>query len=114
MADPGDLHQQVRHRREVLPHGRSELQPQVRQLVTGGHQGIENLQNLGGSIALFYTVSIAEPVCWHHHQSKADPESLHRQQGVRAEGVLRCPSRDSGPLLRRRLCRRDVSCYGQQ
>ena len=40
LADPGDLHQQVRHRREVLPHGRSELQPQVRQLVTGGHQGI--------------------------------------------------------------------------
>ena len=54
LADPGDLHQQVRHRREVLPHGRSELQPQVRQLVTGGHQGAENLQNFGGSIALFY------------------------------------------------------------
>ena len=54
LVDPGDLHQQVRHRREVLPHGRSELQPQVRQLVTGGHQGTENVQSFGGSIALFY------------------------------------------------------------
>ena len=29
LVDPGDLHQQVRHRRKVLPHGRSELQPQI-------------------------------------------------------------------------------------